>query len=145
VRYSERLRVPVSWWLIATAGLATLWIAFAAATGPVVTWTITGVAAVLVVVVLLRYGAAQVTVDAGTLTAGRARIALDYLGTAEALTGEAARTARGRECDPRAYLLLRPYLSAAVRVQLTDPADPAPYWLIATRHPQRLADAISTD
>jgi hypothetical protein len=42
----------------------------------------------------------------------------------------------GRDADARAYLLLRPYLKRAVRVEITDPADPTPYWLVSTRHPK---------
>ncbi len=145
VRYSERLRVPVSWWLIAAVGLGTLWLVVDAATPVVVAAVVTGVATVAVVVGFLRYGAAPVAVDEQTLTAGRARIPLTYLGEAEPLTGEDARTARGRDCDPRAYLLLRPYVSGAVRVRLTDPDDPAPYWLVATRYPEQLARALRRD
>jgi DUF3093 family protein len=145
VRYSERLRVPVSWWLIAAAGLGTLWLAVDAATPVAAAAVVTGVAVVLVVAGFLRYGAAPVTVDDEALTAGRARIPLTYLGAAEPLTGEDARAARGRDCDPRAYLLLRPYVSGAVRVRLTDPDDPAPYWLVATRHPEQLAKALRQD
>ncbi len=43
----------------------------------------------------------------------------------------------------RAFLMLRPYLSRAVRVAITDPADPAPYWLISTRRPDDLAAALA--
>jgi len=28
-------------------------------------------------------------------------------------------------------------------VEITDPADPAPYWLVATRHPEELARALT--
>ena len=38
-------------------------------------------------------------------------------------------------------LLIRPYLPLAVYVEVTAPGG-APYWLIATRHPARLATAI---
>ena len=48
----------------------------------------------------------------------------------------------GPEADARAYLVLRPYVRTAVQVDLADPADPAPYWLISSRHPKRLADAL---
>ena len=44
----------------------------------------------------------------------------------------------GVDADARAYLLLRPYLKRAVRVEIADPADPAPYWLVSTAH----ADAL---
>ena len=48
-----------------------------------------------------------------------------------------ARPRRG----PRAYLLLRPWLPRAVRVDLDDPRDPTPYWYVSSRHPDRLAAA----
>jgi hypothetical protein len=82
-------------------------------------------------------------VDAERLRAGRAVIERSYLGKVEALTGEDARNAYGRDCDPRAYLLLRSYVHGAVRVEIADPRDPAPYWVIATRAPERLAAALT--
>jgi hypothetical protein len=86
-----------------------------------------------------------VAVDAQKLRAGRASIERDYLGKVEPLSGEDARNAFGRDCDPTAYLVLRSYLPGAVRVEITDPQDPAPYWLIATRHPDQLAAALTAD
>ena len=102
-----------------------------------------GLAAVLLLALFLRYGGARVEVDGTRLLAGRAEIDRSYLGTVEALTGDDARHAFGRDCDPQAFLVLRSYIRGAVRVQITDPADPAPYWVIATRHPDRLAAALS--
>ena len=58
------------------------------------------------------------------------------------LDADATRRLAGVEADARAYLLLRPYLKRAVRVEITDPADPAPYWLVSTRHPDELAAAL---
>ena len=42
---------------------------------------------------------------------------------------------RGRGIDPRAYLCQRAWLPAGVKVQVVDPADPTPYWLISSRQP----------
>ena len=39
--------------------------------------------------------------------------------------------------------MLRPYLKRAVRVEITDPADPAPYWLVSSRHPEELAQVLT--
>ena len=55
------------------------------------------------------------------------------------LDADATRRAAGVDADARAFLLLRPYLKRSVRVEITDPADPAPYWLVSTRHPDELA------
>lgn len=141
--YRESLRVPVSWWLIAVASVVTLFVIVAVPVGVIAGAIVAGVAALLLGSTFVRYGGARVEVDGQRLTAGRARIDRAHLGAVEALTGDAARNAFGRDCDAKAYLVLRSYLPGAVRVQITDPGDPAPYWLIATRHPDRLAAALS--
>ncbi|TDW22946.1 DUF3093 domain-containing protein [Kribbella kalugense] len=141
--YRESLRVPVAWWLIGAAAVITLFVIVAVPVNVFVGALVGGLAAVLLVLLFVRYGGARVEVDDRRLRAGRAEINRTYLGTVEALTGEDARRAFGRDCDPKAYLVLRSYVPGAVRVQITDPGDPAPYWLIATRHPDRLAAALS--
>jgi hypothetical protein len=141
--YRETLWVPVSWWVIAVASVITLFAIVAVPVGVIAGTIVAGVAAVLLVTTFVRYGGARVEVDDRRLHAGRAEIDRTYLGSVEALTGTDARNAFGRDCDPRAYLVLRSYVPGAVRVQITDPGDPTPYWLIATRHPDRLAAALS--
>ena len=140
--YRENLRVPVSWWIIAAAATVTLFVITAVPVGTFAGALVGGTALLLLVLFFLQYGGARVEVDDERLRAGRAVIERAHLGTAEALTGDDARRAFGRECDPKAYLLLRPYVRSAVRVEITDPRDPAPYWVIATRHPDRLAAAL---
>jgi hypothetical protein len=143
--YRERLSVPVRWWIIAAIAVLTLYVITAVPAGTIAGVAVAGIAAVLLTALFLRYGGAVVEVDAQKLRAGRATIEREYLGKAEPLSGEAARNAFGRDCDPAAYLVLRSYLPGAVRVELTDPQDPAPYWLIATRDPERLAAALTTN
>jgi hypothetical protein len=133
----------VSWWIIAAAAVATLFVIVAVPAGTIAGAVVGGLAAVLLLALFLRYGGARVEVDDARFKAGRAEIDRAHLGTVEALTGEDARRAFGRDCDPKAYLVLRSYVPGAVRVQITDPGDPAPYWVIATRHPDRLAAALS--
>jgi hypothetical protein len=58
------------------------------------------------------------------------------------LDREATRLLAGRDADARAFLLLRPYLKRSVRIEVTDPEDPAPYWLVSTRRPEELAGAL---
>lgn len=142
-QYRERLSVPVSWWIIATAAVITLFVITAVPAGLLAGTAVGGIAAVLLVTLFIRYGGAVIAVDADKLRAGRAAIEREYLGQAEPLSGEDARNAFGRDCNPAAYLVLRSYLPGAVRVEITDPRDPAPYWLIATRNPERLAAALT--
>ena len=143
VEYDERLSVPLRWWVQGTMLVATLWLAMIVALPATAAWAISAVAMAGLALGLVAYGAARVTVDGGFLRAGRARIAGFHLGGSSALDAEATRRISGAEADARAYLLLRPYLKRAVQVEITDPADPAPYWLISTRHPDDLARALA--
>ncbi len=140
--YDERLGVPLRWWALATMFVASLLVAFLVATPLWVALAGTGVLVVALVAVFVGYGSARVSVAEGMLRAGRARIPVTALGEVQTLDTESARLLAGRHADARAYLLIRPYVRRAVRVEVTDPADPAPYWLVATRRPDRLAAAI---
>jgi hypothetical protein len=92
---------------------------------------------------LIAYGSAVVAVGSDGFVAGRARLPLWAVGDIAALEADQARAARGIEADPRAFLLVRGYVDDMVRVGVKDPADPVPYWLVSTRHPNELAAALS--
>ncbi|HWV75680.1 MAG TPA: DUF3093 domain-containing protein [Isoptericola sp.] len=80
----------------------------------------------------------------GRLRAGKAQIAVDLLGEVTTLDDtEAMRTALGPALDARAFVCLRAWAHTGVRVDLEDPLDPTPYWLLSTRRPQELAAALA--
>lgn len=79
--------------------------------------------------------------DAG-LRAGRAWLPIAVVGRAEAITGDDAVAARGTRLDARAWLLLRGWVPDVVRVENTDVADPAPYWVLSSRRPAELVAAL---
>ena len=141
--YRERLGVPLRWWVQGTMLVATLWLAVVVAMPPVGAWIVTAIALAALSLGLWSYGSARITVADGTFRAGRAHISATYVGKATALDPEQTRRIAGVDANANAYLLLRPYLKRAVQVEITDPADPAPYWLLSTRHPDRLARAIA--
>lgn len=141
--FAERLSVPLRWWVQGTMLVATLWLALVVAVPLAVAWTVTGLALLLMLALFVSYGAARISVEGGVLRAGRAQISIDHVGAVTALDADAMRLQAGRDADVRAYLLLRPYLKRGVKVDLTDPSDPAPYWLISSRRPDRLAAALT--
>ena len=141
--YDERLSVPLRWWALGTMFVASLLLAFLVALPLWMALGGTGVVVVVWTALFVSYGAARISVRDGTLTAGPARIPVAQLGEVAPLDAESTRLLAGREADARAYLLLRPYLRGSVRVDVVDPADPTPYWLLATRHPDRLAAALA--
>jgi Protein of unknown function (DUF3093) len=100
------------------------------------------VLAVIVATFLVHWSAATIEVTGAVLRAGRDTLALSEAGKVIALDEKQAMALRGPRADPSAHLLLRPYLKRAVYIGLADPSDGVPYWLVATRHPDRLAAAI---
>lgn len=142
VAYSERLGVPLRWWVQGTMLVASLWLALIVAVPGAIPWIVTAAALAALAAGLLSYGSARIRVADGVLHAGRAHVDVSLLGEVTALDADQTRRVAGREADARAFLLLRPYLKRAVRVRLDDPADPTPYWLLSSRHPDRLASAL---
>jgi hypothetical protein len=141
--YSERLYVPLRWWVQATMFLATVWLAFQVALPAWLAWAATGSLLGAVFGMFAWVGSARIEVRDGVLYVGPAKIAIEHLGAAEALDKDETRRVHGVDADARAFMQTRPYLSRSVRVLITDPADRTPYWLLSTRHPRQLAAALS--
>ncbi|MCY4726133.1 DUF3093 domain-containing protein [Nocardioides sp. STR2] len=140
--YAERLTVPLRWWVQGTMFVASLWLAVLAATPEAVAWSLTALAMAVMVALFVGYGRPRVSVDGTTFRAGRAHIPLDLVGAVTVLDADAVRRQAGVDADARAYLLLRPYLKRGVRVDIADPADPTPYWLVSSRRPDALVSAL---
>ena len=84
-----------------------------------------------------------VTVADGQLQAGRARIPVTLLSEPRTLDRAEVSTMMGPSFDPRAYACLRTSTGSAVVMDVLDPQDPTPWWLVSTRHPEALARAVS--
>lgn len=93
---------------------------------------------------LLVLAAPVIEIRGGEFVAGRARVPLSVVGEPSAHRGEDARLERGQKLDARAWLLIRGWVDPVVRVPLTDPRDPTPYWLVSTRHPEAVVTALKT-
>ncbi len=78
----------------------------------------------------------------GTLRAGRAVLPVRFVTGVEPATGPRARAMRGVDLDARTHLLLRGWIDPVVRVDLDDPEDPHPAWVVSTREPEHLARAV---
>jgi len=128
--YHERLRVPLTWWLV---GLVTIVIL---ATEVVPGWPLPVEVAIYVVLVggvaamLLNWSRPSIEVAAGELRVGAARLPLAAVGEVTALDEAQTKSLRGPRADPAAFLVIRPYLRQAVYVEVTGlvavpPAEPA--------------------
>ncbi|MGC0329049.1 hypothetical protein RKD23_002039 [Streptomyces sp. SAI-170] len=141
--YEERLTAPRSWWLVSfLVGVSLALILLPFGTLPMLGGLAGGTAAAAVVA--SSYGSVRIRVVNGSLIAGEARLPVTALGETEVLDPEEARAWRTYKADTRAFLLLRAYIPTALKVEVTDPADPTPYLYLSTREPDRLAEAIRT-
>ena len=103
----------------------------------------TGIVLYAAVAGSLSLTAPVIEVADGRSRAGRATVPLELTGEAVPAVGDAARVERGTGLDARAFLVIRGWIRDVVRVPITDVTDPAPYWLVSTRHPNELAAAIN--
>lgn len=139
VRWDERLTVP--WWAW-PAGLALALLLAAPVHGgaggarAVVPYV---VATVVALVGLAAASRGRVRLADGVLHVPGARVPLEAVGGARALDVEQTRRLLGPTADPRAHVATRPWLRRVVQVDIADPDDDTPYWLVATRRPDQLA------
>jgi Protein of unknown function (DUF3093) len=139
--FRERLTVPILWWVLAGLFSLSVLVAVGAYLGAI--WGIgTAVASLVVAGAIFGSASIMISVDEKEVHVGRARIEHSYVASCRALSNEETRRRTGVEADARAHLVLRPYIKTAVEIALEDPDDPVPYWLVSTRHPQRLAAAL---
>ena len=140
--FVERWVVPLAWWP-AALGLAALAAAEIHGGAPGTRAVLPYAVLLSVTLLLLLAGSrSRVTVEDGVLHVPGARIPLARLDHGVVLDREAFRQQTGPMADPRAFVVSRPWLRTAVRLTVDDPADPTPYWVVGSRHPERLLEAL---
>lgn len=85
-----------------------------------------------------------IAVTDGELSAGRASIPVRLVGEVRGFSGAEATAERGIRLDARAWLMIRGWVDPVVRIEVIDPDDPVPYWLVSTRRPEAVAAAVAT-
>jgi hypothetical protein len=150
VRYRERLWVSW-WWWPPGLGLAALMAATVTQAAPELpVWLPYAVLTAVAAVVLLWLGRFEVRVvgtgpDDTELWVGDAHLPVSVISRMAEVPASAKSAALGRQLDPAAYVVHRPWVGPMVLVVLDDPDDPTPYWLVSTRHPDRVLAALGGD
>lgn len=142
-RYAERLRAPLSYWIIALLVGLTFVSAIGAYLGP---WFASAAAAITaggIAAFLTGLGSVRVVVDDRGLQVGPSLLEWQFQGEPERLDAPQTRARLGVDADVQAFVVQRPYLNEAVAVPVTDAADPHPYWLVTTRRPAQLTAALA--
>jgi hypothetical protein len=142
VAYRESLRTPW-WWYVASVGIACLLAAEFHISGLRLTdWIPFGTLVPLSILLVWWMGRSRLEISAGELRIRDAHLPLQYVSGAVALNEPTLRRVVGREGDPAAYVSIRPWIGPGVQVWIDDEDDPTPYWIVSSRHPDRVVAAI---
>jgi hypothetical protein len=139
--YVERLAIRPRWWaitlLIALVGSSELFAGFAL---PVIAVVVPAV--LLPTLVLLALASRTVLrVDSVGVHVGKSSMPYDEMESVEGLDGPRTRLLLGPQADPAARLFVRGFIRESVVVRAMR-SEPVPYWLISTRHPDRVIAAV---
>ena len=136
--FKEVLRPPI--WVLAFIYflLLSLVIALWAAFDNTVAFT-SFVAATIAIIYIAYAMRSTITFDGEELRIDRAHIESKYLGKVTILDSEAMRLLRTRDADPAAYLAIKFWTPAGIKIEVTDPRDPTPYWLITSKCGEEIA------
>lgn len=140
--YRERLW-PAAWMYLALALVIPATLLVFLPINPTV-GAVTAVVLYAGCIALLLMTAPVIAVSQTHLMAGRASLPLELTGELSTFEGQDATAERGPRLDARAWLLIRGWVSPVVKVEVVDELDPAPYWLLSTRRPNQLVEAIET-
>jgi hypothetical protein len=101
----------------------------------------TGLAAAIVIATAPRI---RVIEESGqsTLSVGNARIPIEFIGNAFIVPEDQRSHAKGPGLDARSHRVFQVGVRDLVRLDLVDPTDPTPYWLIASRKPNELVKSL---
>ena len=83
----------------------------------------------------------RITVTDTQFYVGKASIPRKLLGEVQMVAKADQFAQKGPQLDSRAYLALKG-LPGLVKVFVVDESDPTPYWLVSTRNPEQLQQAL---
>jgi len=141
-RHDERLRLPLWWWPAGLAAGGLLAAEIHLGYPGLRSWAPYVAVLPLVSAVLWRLGRIRIRIDDAELWVDDAHLPLRHVAGVDPLLGEAARAALGPDLHALAFVVHRPWVPGAVKVTLDDPDDPTPYWIVSSRHPERLAAVL---
>lgn len=104
---------------------------------------VTFVIATLAIAFIAQSLTSRIRVDQNELRIDKAHIDLQYLGKVTVLDSDAMRLLRTRDADPAAFLAIKFWASKGIKIEVTDPRDATPYWLITSKRGEKLAALLT--
>jgi len=142
VAYRERLATPWWWYVVALAVAGLIAGEFRLSGADLTVWIPFCTLLPLSVVIVWSLGRSALVISDGELRVRGAHLPLTYVSGSVALDAETLRRVVGREGDPAAFVSIRPWIGGGVQLWLDDPDDPTPYWVVSTRHPRQVLEAV---
>jgi hypothetical protein len=84
-----------------------------------------------------------IEVDSDELRVGKAHISRAHVGAVHVLTQKEMLAKRTRGADAAAFLAIRFWTPRGVVIEIEDPRDSTPYWLVTTKRGEKLALALA--
>jgi hypothetical protein len=84
----------------------------------------------------------KIQISESELRIDKAHIERKYLGKVTVLDSDAMKLLRTRDANPAAYLAIKFWAAKGVKIEITDPRDPTPYWLITSKRGEELAASL---
>ncbi len=104
---------------------------------------ITFAIATLAIPFIARSLTSRISIDQRELRIDKAHIELKYLGKVTVLDSDAMRLLRTRDADPAAFLAIKFWASKGIKIEVTDPRDSTPYWLVTSKRGENLAALLT--
>lgn len=103
---------------------------------------IAGVVSTALIAFVMIAKSAKISISSESLEVATASIERKHISGVEVISKSEAFAARGRELDPRAWFHFQGSVETLVRVKISDPADPTPYWLFSSRRPEQVKKVL---
>jgi hypothetical protein len=143
--YSERVFPGLSFFLATLFAPAALYLIVLAFDD---LWAlITFVVSELAIIFLGLFAAPTLSLSSKTLSIGNVQIPTQYVKAITVIEQSSQQSEKGPKLNPSAYVRFQVGVKGLLKVELNDPNDPTPYWLISSRNPdlvaKRFADLTS--
>ncbi|CAB4749434.1 unannotated protein [freshwater metagenome] len=140
--YQEKMNWSKSLWLFVIFMAASVSLSIWAALGNGAALAVSLIQLGLLIFVAKRT-ALVITVTKGWLLVGPAAIERAFIHNFKALESAEFKRIRGVDADPASFLQIRFWVSTAIKIDLRDPKDKTPYWLISTNRASELAKLLN--
>jgi len=140
--FTSRDRWPIWLWLFSLFLTGSLALAIQVALGNNL-----AAAAMVALTFLLIWAAIStplpISLDEKELRVGSASIERSFITGALPLSPRELANIRGRDANTQCWMALRFWVSSGVKIDINDPRDPTPYWLVSAKRATALAAALN--